>query len=124
MDFAPPGRVVRVGDPRRRRWAIRDNEGRWWAGEERRWSDKPDEAVLFRREIDATEARNRHGLLAGEADTFRVTTVLTVHAGRWSRVELSRFLRRHRKFAIGGPAGRGGLLLEILADTLRKVTKP
>ena len=56
MDYLPPGFVVKVGDPRWRRWAIRDGTAQWWAGERRRWSDKPAEAVLFCREIDAIEA--------------------------------------------------------------------
>ena len=55
------------------------------------------------------------------ADTFTATVVVTVHAGRWSTKELARHLKRHRKFFIGGPAGKEGLLLEIVPDTLRKV---
>jgi hypothetical protein len=66
------------------------------------------------------EARNRY-CLGDEADTFTATVVVTVHARRWSAEELARFLKRHRTFAIGGPAGKEGLLLEIVPDTLKKV---
>ena len=57
------------------------------------------------------------------ADTFTATVVVTVHPRRWSRKALAAFLKRHREFCIGGPAGKGGLLLEIVPNTLRK-TKP
>ena len=50
-----------------------------------------------------------------------MTVVVTVHARRWSAEELARHLKRHREFFIGGPAGKEGLLLEIVPDTLKKV---
>lgn len=56
MDFLPPGFVVRVGDPRWRRWAIQNGTAQWWCGQERRWSDDPAKAMLFCREMDAIEA--------------------------------------------------------------------
>ena len=77
--------------------------------------------MLFSREIDAMEARNWHCLGGDTADTFTATIVLTVHAGRWSVEELAARLKRHRKFCINGPAGKGGFLLEILPETLKKV---
>lgn len=64
--------------------------------------------------------RNRY-CLGDEADTFSVSVVLAVHAGRWSAEELARHLEQHRKFFIGGPAGKEGLLLEIVPGTLKKV---
>jgi 23S rRNA pseudoU1915 N3-methylase RlmH len=67
------------------------------------------------------EERNRCCLGGDEADTFVVTVLVTVHARRWSAKELARHLGRHRKFFIGGPAGKEGLLLEIVPDTLKKV---
>ena len=42
------------------------------------------------------------------------------HAGRWSRKTLAAFLKRHREVFIKGPAGKGGILLEILPDSLKK----
>ncbi len=122
MDYMPPGYIQRIGDERFPRWVIRDVLGQWWAGEGRRWREKPSEAVLFHTEIAATEERNRH-CLGDEADTFTatVTVVVAVHARRWSKKQLARHLKRHRKFFIGGPAGREGILLEILPDTLKKV---
>jgi hypothetical protein len=101
--------------------SIRDGLGQYWAGESRRWSDKPADAVLFHAELDAMEARNRHCLGGDVADTFAVTVLVTVHSRRWSRKTLSAYLERHRKLFLGGPAGREGLLLEIIPDTLRKV---
>jgi hypothetical protein len=118
MDYAPPGRVVRVCDPRWSRWIIKDGSGKYWAGENQ-WRDEPSEATLFCREIDAMEARNRH-CLGDVADTFTATVVVTVHAGRWTVEELADHLSRHRKFCAGGSPGKGGLLLEILPGTLRR----
>ena len=78
-------------------------------------------SVLFHRELDALEARNRYCLGGDEADTFTVSVVITVHARRWSAKELARHLKRHRQFFVGGPAGKEGILLEIIPDTLKKV---
>ena len=47
--------------------------------------------------------------------------MLTVHARRWSLKELTHFLKRHRKFFREGPAGKEGLLLEIIPDSLKKI---
>ncbi len=121
MDCLPPGRVVKVGDEWFPRFVIRDSLGQYWAGEERRWRDKPSDAVLFCSEIDATETRNRHCLGGDEADTFAVTLLVTVHARRWSGEELARHLKRHRKFFLKGLAGKEGLLLEIVPDTLTRI---
>jgi hypothetical protein len=121
MDYLPPGRVVRVGDRRFPRFVIRDCLDKFWAGEGR-WSDEPSEALLFCRELDAAKQKNRY-CLGEPADTFTVRVVVTAHPGRWLTKELARFLTRHREFCRGGPAGKGGLLLEIVPDTLRK-TKP
>ena len=62
MDYLPPGRVVKVGDQRFPRYAIRDGLGQYWAGDENRWRDKPSDAVLFGRQLDAVAERNRHCL--------------------------------------------------------------
>ena len=121
MDYLPPGRVVRVGDRRWRRFVIRDCLDRFWAGQGR-WSDNPSGRSWFCREIDATKQRSRY-CLGDTADTFTATVVVTVHPKCWSRKALVAFLKRHREFCIGGPAGMKGLLLEIVPDTLRK-TKP
>ncbi len=118
MDYLPPGRVMRVGDKPFPRFVIRDCLDQFWAGEGR-WSKEPSEALLFCRELDATKQKNRH-CLGDTADTFTATIVVTAHPGRWSRKALVAFLKRHREFCIGGPADKGGLLLEIVPDTLRK----
>ena len=123
MDYEPPGRVQRFGGRRFPRWVIRDGRGRYWAGD-RRWSDWPGEAVLFCRRIDATAARDRHCLGEDKADTFTAKVTVTVHARRWSKRELARHLEKHRRLCIGGPRGKGGLLLEIMPDTLKKVKEP
>ena len=119
MDYLPPGYIQRIGDERFPRFVIRDGLGQYFARD--RWSDKPADAVLFYRELDAVKARNCHCLGGDEADTFTVSVVVAVHARRWSAEELARFLERHREFYIGGPAGKEGLLLEIVPDTLKKV---
>jgi hypothetical protein len=121
MDYIPPGYIQRTGNERFPRFVIRDGLGQYWAGEERRWRDKPSDAVLFYSELDATETRNRHCLGGDEADTFAVTLLVTVHARRWSEEELARHLKRHRKFFLKGLAGKEGLLLDIVPDTLKKV---
>jgi hypothetical protein len=121
MEYLPPGRVQRIGDERFPRYVIRDGLGQYWACD--RWSDKPSDAVLFYREIDAVKERNRCCLGGDTADTFTATIVVTVHAGRWSRKELVSHLRRHRTFCLGGPPGKEGLLLEILYNTLKKVKR-
>ncbi len=119
MDYLPPGRVQKIGDERFPRFVIRDGLGQYFARD--RWRDDPADAVLFYRELDATEARNRHCLGGDEADTFTATIVLTVHARRWSAKELIRHLKRHKEFFIKVPAGKEGILLEILPDSLKKV---
>ena len=118
MDYLPPGYIQRIGDERFPRFIIRDALGQYWARD--RWSDQPADAVLFCRELDATEARNRY-CLGGEADVYAVTAVVTVHPYRWLAEELVRHLKRHREFFIKGSAGREGILLEIVPDTLKKV---
>ena len=57
----------------------------------------PSEAVLFHRETDAIEARNRLGLGGDAADTFITTIVLSTHQGEWTAEELTAYLQRHRK---------------------------
>ena len=121
MDYMPPGCVVKVCDPRWSRWVIRDGVGQYWAGEGRRWSDKPAEAVLFYAEAAAVEERNRYCLGGDPASTFTVTVVVTAHARDWSAEELVRHLERHRKFFLMGTARKEGILLEIISHTLRKV---
>jgi len=120
MDYLPPGYIQRIGDERFPRFVIRDGLGQYFARD--RWSDNPGDAVLFHQELEAMEARNRH-CLGDEADTFTVSVVLAVHARRWSAEELARHLKRHRSFFIGGPAGKEGILLEIVPDTLKKCGK-
>ncbi|MGO9110435.1 MAG: hypothetical protein ACLP9L_14525 [Thermoguttaceae bacterium] len=119
MDYLPPCHVQRIGDERFPRYVIRDCRGQYWARD--RWTGTPTSAVLFHRELDAMEACNRYCLGGDEADTFTVSVVITVHARRWSAAELARHLKRHRQFFIGGPAGKEGLLLEIVPGTLRRV---
>jgi hypothetical protein len=119
MDYLPPGYIQQTGDERFPRFIIRDGLGQYWARD--RWSDKPADAVLFYRELDAVKVRNCHCLGADEADVYTATIVVTVHARRWSAEELAHHLKRHREFFRKGPAGKEGLLLEIVPDTLKKV---
>jgi hypothetical protein len=119
MDYLPPGRVVRVGDLRWRRWVIKDGLGQHWAGQERRWRDKPSEAVLFCRELEAIAERNRHCLGGDVGETFVAHIAIVTHTGHWSRKKLARFLKRHREFFIAGC----GILFEILPESLKKVKR-
>lgn len=121
MDHLPPGYVVRIGTSRFPRFAIRDGVGQYWAGQERRWRDKPADALLFCCEIDAVEERNRYCLGGDVAETYAVSFLVSVDARRWSEEELARHLKRHRKFFLHGPAGKEGILLEIVYKTLRKI---
>ena len=118
LDYMPPGRVQKIGDARFPRFIIRDALGQYFARD--RWSNKPGDAVLFYRELDAIAERNRH-CLGDASDTFTVTVSIVTHAGCWAPVELAAFLTRHRQFFLGGPAGKEGLLLEIVPDTLELV---
>ena len=120
MDYMPPGRVVKVCDPRWPRYRITDSLGQFLTTG-KHWTDDPAKAALFCRELDALAVCNHHGLGGYQADTFHVSVVLTVTAGRWTRKELLRRLKRHRLFCASGPSGKDGLLLEILPKTLRKV---
>jgi hypothetical protein len=70
------------------------------------------------------ETRNRHCLGGDVADTFTAKVRVSVHTGSWSTRDLAAHLKRHRRFCVGGSAGRGGLLLEIVPSTLKKVRKP
>jgi hypothetical protein len=117
MDYLPPGRVVKVCDPRWSRWVIKDGLGQYWRGEQRRWSDNAADALLFHRELEAIAERNRHCLGGDIGDTFTAHIAIVTHAGHWTRKRLAAFLARHREFFI---AGRG-LLLEIVPDSLRKI---
>jgi hypothetical protein len=65
--------------------------------------------------------RNRHCLGGDVADTYAITVLVTVHARRWSEKELARFLKRHMGFFIKGPAGKEGVLMEIVPDTLKRI---
>jgi hypothetical protein len=121
MDYIPPGYIQRTGDERFPRFIIRDGLGQYWAGEERRWRDKPSQAMLFHAEAAAVEERNRYCLGGDAADTFAVTMLVTVHARRWSEEDLARYLKRHRKFFLRGTAGKEGILLELVPDTLKRV---
>jgi hypothetical protein len=96
-----------------------DGLSQYFAGNGR-WSDNPSDAVLFYRELDALAERNRH-CLGDVGDTFTVTVSIVTHAGRWSVKDLATFLKRHRRFCTGGLAGREGILLEVLPDSLKKV---
>ena len=120
MDYLPPGRVVQVCDPRWSRWVISDSLGQFFTTG-KHWTDDPAKAVLFCRELDALAVCNHHCLGGYKADTYKVTVTLTVTAGRWTRKELLRRLKRHRLFCASGPPGKDGLLMEILPKTLRKV---
>jgi hypothetical protein len=119
LDYLPPGRVVKVCDPRWGRWLIMDGLSQYFAGNGR-WSDNPSDAVLYCRELDAIAERNRC-CLGDAGETFVAQIAIVTHAGRWSRKTLANFLKRHREFFIGGPAGKEGLLLEIVPDSLKKV---
>ena len=121
MDFMPPSRVVKVSDPRWSRFVIRDSIGQYWANE--RWSDNPSDAVLFHRETDAIEARNRLGFSGDAADTFVTTIVLSTHHGEWTAEELTAYLQRHRRSFMKGPTGKKGILLEIVPDGVKKMER-
>jgi hypothetical protein len=123
VDYDPPGRVQKFGGKRFPRWVIRDHRGQYWAGEGK-WSKTPDGALLFSRRIDAMTVRDRHCVGGDVGETFTVQVAVSVHAGRWSLKDLAAHLERHRRFCVGGSGGRGGLLLEIMPDTLRKVEEP
>ena len=120
MDYMPPGRIVKVCDPRWSRWVIKDGVGQYLTADSR-WTDDPAKAVLFCYEIDAVEERNRHCLGGEEMNTYGVSLLVTVDARRWSHEELVRYLKRHRKHFLHGPAGKEGILLEIIWNTLKKV---
>ena len=68
MKYLPPGRVVKVCDPRWSRWLIMDGLSQYFAGDER-WSDNPSDAVLYHRELDAIAERNR-SCLGDAGETF------------------------------------------------------
>ena len=118
MDHMPPAFVKAVGD-QWPRYVIRDAIAQSWTGS--RWSTNPSEAALFYSEIDAIAARNRIGLSGDEADTFTATIALTVYKDEWTAEELIGYLRRHRKSFLRGPAGKCGILLELVPDGLKKV---
>ena len=119
MDFMPSSRVVRVSDARWSRFLIRDAHGQYFA--QNHWSNSPSDAVLFHREVDAIEARNRLGFTGDAADTFMATIVLTVHQDKWTVEELVAYMKRHRQSSLRGAVGKRGILLEILPDGIRKV---
>ncbi len=120
MKHMPPVRVRRIGDPRWHRYVIRDSEGRYWAGGTK-WTRKRAGATLFASRIAAIAAQNRCCLDGDAAETFVAKVVMSVHAGRWSAEELVAHLQRHKQFCVGGPAGKGGILLEIVPEETKKV---
>jgi len=119
MDEMPPSYVEKVGDGAFPRYVIRDRSGRYWARD--RWSDNPSEAVLFCREIEAIEAKNRYCLDGHERDTFVSTAVVCVRASQWTAEELSAWLKQHGRFFLPGPRGNKGMTIAILPSAVKKV---
>jgi len=98
---------VKVGDRRFPRWIVKDAENRYWRAEGR-WSADASGALLFCRDLDATKQKNRYCLGGDPADTFTATVVVTAHPPTLVAQGDCRFVKRHREFCIGGPAGKGG----------------
>jgi hypothetical protein len=121
MDHMPPVFVQPVGN-QYRRYLIRDSIAQFWTGNG--WTANPSEAVLFYTEVHAIEARNRIGLGGDLADTFTATIVLSTQRDEWTTEELTAYLRRHRKSFLRGPAGKNGILLEIVPAELKRIDRP
>ena len=111
MDYKPPGRVHNgsAEEAVSPAGSSVTGRGRYWAGAgtlER--LARRSQFLFLPPEVDAMEARNRRCLGGDVADTFSVMVVVAVGGGRWSKRELARHLEKHRRFCIGGKAGRRG----------------
>ena len=92
MEFVPPASVRRVGDPRFRRFLIRDGGGHYWTGKE--WSDHPADALLYLREAEAIRAGLGVHEIDGATETFTTTITITVTRDSWQLEELVAHLKR------------------------------
>jgi hypothetical protein len=76
--------------------------------------------MLFHAEASAIEERNRHCLGGDEPTTYAVTVLVRVHPRYWSEKDLARCLKRRKKYFLN-TAGKEGILLEIVPDTLKRI---
>lgn len=120
MDHLPPTYIRRIGDFRWHRYIVRDSRGKYWAGG-MEWSDNRADATLFASSLAAIAKLNHCCLNGDAAATFTTTVVMSVHAGRWTTDELVAHLQKHKQFCVGGPADKGGILLEIVVEEVKKV---
>ena len=81
-NFTPPATVRQIGDPRGRRFVIRDGGGKYWTG--RAWSTDPADAKLYLRESDAMRAGFRIHAEDDVPAIFKLTVVVSVKRGEWT----------------------------------------
>ena len=95
-DFRASCIRAQVGDPRWRRFIIRDGGGHYWTGQG--FSDVPGNAKLYLRESDAM----RVGLRLHEdgTETFKATVAVSVKRGEWTLAELTKYLMRWGRFVL------------------------
>ena len=98
VDFVPPASVRQIGDPRWRRFVIRDGGGNYWTG--RDWSDDSADAKLYLRESDAMRAGFRLHEGDKAPETFKATVVVSAKSGEWTLADLIKYLKRWGRFLL------------------------
>ncbi len=115
-DFTPPASVHKVGDPRWRRFVIRDGGGRYWTG--RAWSNDAADAKLYLRESDGMRAALRIHEGDTAPETFKATVVVTAKRGEWMLADLIKHLKRWGRFLLMKSQETRALKVEIHWDGL------
>ena len=117
-DFTPPASVRQVGDPRWRRFVIRDGGGHYWTG--RDWSNDPADAKFYLRESDAMRA----GLRLHEGDKAPADVQGERHRqrerGEWTLADLIKYLKRWGRFLLMKSEETRAIKVEIHWDGLEE----
>ena len=116
MTFVPPASVRQVGDPRWRRFLIRDGGGHLWTG--RDWSDAPSAAMLYLRESDAMRAAFRIHEGDEAPELFKATVTVSVKRGEWTLADLTKYLKRWGRFIVMRSEETRAVKVEIRWDGL------
>ena len=120
MNFTPPASVRRVGDPRWRRFLIRDGGGNYWTGQG--WSDAPANALLFIRESDAM--RVGLGLHEEGMATYRATITVSVGQGEWTLEDLRKYMTTWGRFIVMKNQETRAVKVKIDWDELEEDDRP
>ena len=115
-NFTPPASVRQIGDPRWRRFVIRDGGGKYWTG--RAWSDRPGrrEALSTRIRRDAGSASHPRGRQG--TGSVQGNVVVSAKRGEWTLADLIKYLKRWGRFLLMKSQETRAIKVEIHWDGL------